>query len=69
MRNLFISANMFDLYIIIHNKTSELMILDRDVIHARSYLRKNREFDCPLIVLINVTGFSKRLHSTAGLYP
>ena len=43
---------MFDLYVTIRDKTTEVMILDRDVLRARSYLQRNRECDCPLIVFV-----------------
>ena len=44
---------MFDLYIKIHNKNLEVMILYRDVLRTRSHFQRNREFNHPLIVFIN----------------
>ena len=44
---------MLDLYITISYETPEAMILDRNVLRARSNLRRDRECYRPLIVFIN----------------
>ena len=48
-----LGVKIFDLYITTRNKTPEVMILDCNVFCAGSNLRRNREWDCPLIVFVN----------------
>ena len=64
---MFLDFNMFDIYITLHKKTMEVMIPDRNVLRTRLNFLRNRDYNCPLIVFVNVTRFSKRLHNTIGV--
>ena len=44
---------MFDLYVTICNETTEVMILDRDVLRTRSHFWRKRVCNCLLIVFVN----------------
>ena len=57
---MFLCVNMFDLYVPIFSKTSEIMILDRNVLRTRSHFLISCECDCPLIFFVNCDwGFKK----------
>ena len=51
---MFLGFNMFDLYITLHKKTTEVMIPDRNVLRTRLNFLRNRDYNCPLIVFVNV---------------
>ena len=44
---------MLDLYVTTSDKTTEVMILDPDVLGTRSHLRRNRKYNCSLIIFVN----------------
>ena len=49
---MFLDVNMFYIYVTMCDKNPEVMILDINVLCARSNLRWNREYNLPLIVFI-----------------
>ena len=57
---MFLGVNMFYLYVTIHSKTMEKAILDRNVLCARSHLRRNRECNSPLIVFVSYERLFKK---------
>ena len=57
---------MFDLYVTICDKNMEVMILDHDVLHVRSYLQRNHECNRPLNFFVN---YDWLFENTAQYHP
>ena len=51
---------MLDLYVTIHEKTPEVMILDCNVLRTRLHLLSNHKCDRPLIIFVDCDWFFEK---------